>query len=366
MECLRVTTYTGDANASNIGRRVFEVEQDTLYASDQVLSYPLGGLRLEERRGSLIDAYLNNQVCLHIHLVVEAGAELPPGEFCTLIKVEAVADTPTNERQFTDNYDRCFSLHTSAQMESPVLINDVELMEDSKNRDGISFQQGEWLQPDDCPACFVVQNASHFVEAASTSRFTSLLCLLEKDCLVVIDRKLRSREFLTGVPNREVSHGVIEGRPQVVENLTQDYRPAKWNPFRGIVSEQLFTGSHILLLPDLVRLVSEEGCKVRFKSFQLLPGTFDLRLRTLEKRHEVSSLHERQDQAGPTNTEDPEGSRDTDPHARRVHAQSEKDGEETAALNSRPTEAVASQTSPVRPRGASSATRTRSGIPEDA
>lgn len=171
--------------------------------------------------------------------------------------------------------------------------------------------------------------------------------------------------FLAGNARPE---DVINGTSQVVHEITEQEGGIDAGLFGYVddVVPSLFLSASLDPSLNIVRVAIcvAPGFLVDVREVILRP--LELESPGLQVRHdEVSSKHERQP-AGPTETKDHKRTRDSYPHAGRVHSQPEKDGEAAKALNSQPPEEVASQTSPVRRHGANSATRTHLGSPEDA
>lgn len=177
-------------------------------------------------------------------------------------------------------------------------------------------------------------------------------------------RELRHLLNDSGIEESQLVDEIVQGRSEVVDDLSNGDGElvADWGSgvdgLRDVVSRL-----GVLVDRDGAVLVEPMGGLEGYELRQSFVCPVYTAERALEFWHGVSSDHERREG---TDAADASGRGHPDPEAGGLPEEPAEDGEEAARLNSQPPEGVASQTETARRPGGNSATRTRSGSPEDA
>jgi hypothetical protein len=96
------------------------------------------------------------------------------------------------------------------------------------------------------------------------------------------DRKFRETSPLASPKQLHFAHGIVEGRPQIVDSISEDERESKWQRFYGADSKKVTTAFDLVIHHDnVVCCVREEReyviqfIDVLFGPINLGPGLFE-------------------------------------------------------------------------------------------
>ena len=187
---------------------------------------------------------------------------------------------------------------------------------------------------------------------------------------VLVDWKLNPPLFVRRqcgvIDESELKSEMIKARPHIVNRIAEDDAQSYRGFFMNLPPKYLASGAiRVYIADERVGLAGIVGGDFCCEIIEMFLRPFTLEPWSIERRHEVYSHHE-QRQDRPAQTEDLKGPRNPHPQAQGRRRRHREVGEVQAALNSAPPEEVAPQTSPACGLGDCTATRTRSGSPEDA
>jgi hypothetical protein len=149
---------------------------------------------------------------------------------------------------------------------------------------------------------------------------------------VPLDREvvLIAQTGVTGL--KETSDDVIEGRPQVVEDVANHGSPLGIRIPVDVDGRNALAGIQITIGKEDIRVAASEFDQLGLQLIDVMVGPFDLGVyRDEEVWHGVSSTYERQLKAGPQ-PEGAEGLRHPDPDASGSRRRAQEDGELEAAV----------------------------------
>ena len=237
-----------------------------------------------------VEDYLWGDVGLHFHATIRVA--LDSASLCAIFQRHPLCDfnvaylrSPstvvgvTTERQSSQPNS---ARKKTGDLNEPMFIGVVYLMKNPKDRVSMPIPSMVWLQTsNDCPVLFPKVDTTVCTPSVTSFATTSWA--------VELDRKTDfSGIYLRVVQEGQLASQQIQGRPQVVNNLADDYRPLQGNPvvMLGLKAQDIISGVAVSLRNNNTIAVSlDRSVNGVIERLDLLGCPIRLRKRPIERMH---------------------------------------------------------------------------------
>lgn len=239
-------------------------------------------LPLKESAATLIEKYIDGNICVHIHIFIKARAELESGDHCPFIKIRPdFSRSPAYEMVgISDHLNASIDSQCATKMDFALLIDNAHFVKNIEEGNCIRLPEMVRLHLLNDIPCLLTQ-APNAVDAAGR-RWIAISFRGGEFSWIVKDRKLCLFERRSLFPNRQFVNGLIQRRTEVMESFSGNNRPIFRNRSAWVIDENKLFGLQIVLLQEGVGSAVGEPLKLRLKSFQLLSGASEFQARIFE------------------------------------------------------------------------------------